>query len=383
MRKLLKKISVAFASIVMIFMMLPIMPKADTPKEDMTVIYAKVPADWSSPAAWAFDADGNNAFAAWPGEMMDADSQNSGWYYIYIPKKTNHVIINANKGSVQTKEQIVEGNSWITVNSADDVVVSKDQQTKGDIPAYVEKFKVHAKVDSSWTDPCMWAWNTDGTNAYAEWPGAAMAKGDDDWYTISVPKFCDHIIVNANQGKIQTKDIKIDPAELWVTVDAEGKNEISYVDPVKAAMPNIHVYVKAPADWKNPNLWAWSAPDGTNAFSAWPGEALEKGKDGWLTKEVPGWINSLIVNGNKGKIQTKDISVDAGKDVWLVVTGKDKNFKVYYKEPAEVKSTKTNVTSSKENSKTDNKMVPIILAVAAVVVIAGGAFALKKKNQTK
>ena len=77
MRKLLKKISVAFASIVMIFMMLPIMPKADTPKEDMTVIYAKVPADWSSPAAWAFDADGNNAFDAWPGEMMDADSQTS------------------------------------------------------------------------------------------------------------------------------------------------------------------------------------------------------------------------------------------------------------------------------------------------------------------
>lgn len=31
------------------------------------------------------DDDGNNAFDAWSGEEMDADSANEGWYYIWVP----------------------------------------------------------------------------------------------------------------------------------------------------------------------------------------------------------------------------------------------------------------------------------------------------------
>lgn len=81
--------------------------------------------------------------------------------------------------------------------------------------------------------------------------------------------------------------------------------------------------VQAPADWAEPHLWAWSAPDGTNAFSAWPGEALQDAGNGWLTLTVPGWINSIIVNGNEGTVQTADLSVDVGKDVWIVVTDAD------------------------------------------------------------
>ena len=385
MRRIIKNIPLALLSLLLVFISLPIASLA-APSDDMNVIYAKVPADWANPAVWAFDSDGNNAFDAWPGEVMDKDSANEGWYYIYIPKSTDHVIINANNGDVQTAEQVVTGNSWITVASADDVTVSTDQQTQGDIPEYVEKFKVHAIVDSSWQNPCMWAWNTDGTNAYSEWPGEPMIAGDDGTYTISVPKFCDHIIVNANEGSVQTEDIEIDPAEVWVTVDADGKNEISYVDPAKASAPNIHVYVKAPSDWENPNLWAWSAPDGTNAFSAWPGEALEEGDNGWLTKEVPGWINSLIVNGNDGSIQTSDISVDAGKDVWIVVSGADDAYEVSYEEPAATDDAASADMETASEEKTESKTNPaipiaiVVVCAAAAAIIGGTVYQKKKKN---
>ena len=36
----------------------------------------------------------------------------------------------------------------------------------------------------------------------------------------------------------------------------------------------VPVLAQVPADWANPCCWAW-ADDGTNAFAAWPGGAME------------------------------------------------------------------------------------------------------------
>ena len=123
------------------------------------------------------------------------------------------------------------------------------------------------------------------------------------------------------------------PAELWVTVAADGSYDFSYKNPDQAEIPNVTIHVSAPADWNGPCLWAWSAPDGTNAFAAWPGEALEEGEGGWLVKEVPGWVNSIIVNGNEGSVQTTDISVETGKDIWLTINGPE-DYTVSYEEIA-------------------------------------------------
>lgn len=75
-----------------------------------------------------------------------------------------------------------------------------------------------------------------------------------------------------------------------------------------------------------------AAPDGTNVFSSWPGEALTMDGD-WYTIEVPGWINSVIINANEGSVQTADLSVEVGKDVWIVVSDAE-NATVSYEEPA-------------------------------------------------
>ena len=79
----------------------------------------------------------------------------------------------------------------------------------------------------------------------------------------------------------------------------------------------VPVAVHVPEGWGTPSLWAW-ADDGTNAFAAWPGEALVQEGD-WYTIQVPGWINSVIINANGGTVQTTDLSVETGKELWITV----------------------------------------------------------------
>lgn len=303
-------------------------------EEERAVVFVQVPEDWSAPCLWAWDEEGNNAFAAWPGGETEADANNEGWYYIHIPSWANHVIVNANEGSVQTGELVLEGgNAWITVEDAEHADISYDALTDGGIPEYVEKFVIHANVPESWEAPCLWAWSApDGTNAFDAWPGAAFLPDDDGWYTGKAPTWVNSIIINANDGSVQTEDISVDPAELWITIAEDGSYDFTYDDPNAVSAPDISVNVKTPADWDAPCLWAWSAPDGTNVFASWPGEAFAEGDDGWLTLSVPGWINSVIVNGNEGSVQTVDISVETGRDLWLVVTGPEE-YEVFYEMP--------------------------------------------------
>lgn len=386
MRKSIKRIYALLCMVVMFVMMIPSMAFAAEADETKVAINVKVPDDWQNPCVWAWDEDGNNAFEAWPGEECEATPDNEGWYYVWVPDWANHVIVNANAGEVQTGELVLDGkDAWITVSDADNAEISYDAQTTGDTPEYTEKFLIHAKVDDSWENPNLWAWSApDGTNAFEAWPGKAMTAGEDGWYTAKAPTWVNSIIINANNGDVQTEDISIDPAEIWVTVAEDGTADFSYTDPEKAEIPNVTVHVKAPSDWENPNLWAWSAPDGTNAFASWPGEALEE-NNGWLTKEIPGWVNSIIVNGNDGSVQTSDISIETEKDVWVVVTDAE-NYEVTYEEPvasatdvaAEETTTETAETENIQQSSTPIVLIIIIVIVLAVIV---AAVVTKKKSK--
>lgn len=321
-----------FMTAVALVLFTPVKVRAE---EERVAVYVQVPGDWSDPCVWAWDEDGNNAFDAWPGGGTEVDAGNEGWNYIWVPSWANHVIVNANEGSVQTGELVLDGgNVWITVEDAENAAVSYEALTQGDISEYVETFAIHASVPDSWEGPCLWAWSApDGTNAYDAWPGKALKQGGDGWYTGKAPVWVNSVIVNANEGGVQTEDISIDPAEMWITVEEDGSCDFSYDDPNAVSAPDISVHVKAPADWSEPCLWAWSAPDGTNVFAAWPGEPFTEGEDGWLTLSVPGWINSVIVNGNEGSVQTTDISVETGKDIWLTVDGAEE-YEVSYEKPA-------------------------------------------------
>ena len=391
MRKSIKRIYALLCMVAMFVMMIPSMAFAAEADETKVAINVKVPDDWQNPCVWAWDEDGNNAFEAWPGEECEATPDNEGWYYVWVPDWANHVIVNANAGEVQTGELVLDGkDAWITVSDADNAEVSYDAQTTGDTPEYTEKFLIHAKVDDSWENPNLWAWSApDGTNAFEAWPGKAMTAGEDGWYTAKAPTWVNSIIINANNGDVQTEDLSIDPAEIWVTVAEDGTADFSYTDPEKAEIPNVTVHVKAPSDWENPNLWAWSAPDGTNAFASWPGEALEE-NNGWLTKEIPGWVNSIIANRNDGSVQTSDISIETEKDVWVVVTDAE-NYEVTYEEPdaTAIDATATDAAAEEtttETAETENiqqSSTPIVLIIIIVIVLAVIVAAVVTKKKSK
>ena len=369
--------AVALAAL-MLCLLMPITAFAEEASDGKMLIYAKLPSDWSAPHLWAWADDGTNAFDAWPGGEMEADSNNDGWYYCWIPETTNNIIINANEAAVQTGDYKLENkNAWVTVTDAENVEISYDAQTTGDLPEYVEKFKIHAQVPDDWQDVCLWAWSApDGKNAFDAWPGRAMAKGEDGWYTASAPVWVNSIIVNGNSGDVKTEDISIDAAEVWVTVSEDGTSDFTYNDPNSPVAEDITVHVKAPADWSEPHLWAWSAPDGTNAFSSWPGEALQEGEDGWLTLSVPGWVNSIIVNANEGGIQTSDLSVETGKDLWIVVTDAE-NAEVTYEAPA----AESEPTVAAKSAETKSNTMPIaIVVVVMIAAVAGGVVVSKKKK---
>ena len=397
MSKVMKAKKKIWSFLCMVMLMVAAFPMTVLAEEERTAVYVQVPQDWENPCAWAWDADGNNAFEAWPGGELEIDSANEGWYYVWLPSWATHVIINANEGNVQTEELILEEkDAWITVNAADSVEISYEKMTTGDAPEYVEKFVIHAKVDESWETPCLWAWSApDGTNAFEAWPGIEMKEDENGWYSAKAPIWVNSIIVNANEGGVQTEDISIDPAEVWVTVDAEGVYDFSYTDPDKEEVPNVTVHVMAPTDWESPCLWAWSAPDGTNVYTTWPGEALEESENGWLTKEIPGWVNSIIVNGSEGTVQTTDISVETGKELWVVVSGPEE-YEVSYEEPVIDATTEEAVQEDTANDieeaqeaetvseetpvEKGNNTIVVIIVIAVVAVIAGVVIVINKKK---
>ena len=100
------------------------------------------------------------------------------------------------------------------------------------------------------------------------------------------------------------------------------------------AAEEFTVHAKTPSAWAEPGLWAWSAPDGTNVFSAWPGQKLTKDEanEGWFYYSVPNWTNSIIINeGVDGGGQTADVSIEA-KELWITVAD-DFSTTVVYEAP--------------------------------------------------
>lgn len=405
-----KLATLAMAVIVLAVVCLPLGAFA-AETDEMIPVVVSVPEGWEAPHLWAWSDDGINAFAAWPGEEMEA--LEDGWYYTYVPSYVQNVIVNANNDTeapVQTEGVAVNAGApvWVTVGEDASATVAYEAQNASEIPAYVERFVVHAYVPLSWETANLWAWSApDGTAAFAAWPGLSMTEGDDGWFTGKAPTFINSIIISGNGGTVQTEDVSVEARELWITVYEDLTYDLSYEDPNKAA-EDITVRAKVPDDWSGPCCWAWSAPDGTNVFASWPGEAFTQ-EDGWYTITVPGWINSVIVNANEGAIQTSDLSVDPGKDVWIVVTDPE-NASVTYEEPAdapdagdpseggsdnETDGSSTPVepddpgqsepTAPAEDGEkgSGNKGIIIGAAAAAVVAVGGGAAVVVSRKKKK
>lgn len=397
-----KKLVLMLLAIMLIVALLPMTVLAEE-EEDMILVYAQTPDDWADSCLWAWDVDGADAFDAWPGGKMIEDSNNPGWSYLYVPAAMVNIIVNANEGIVQTTDVTIDPqNVWLVVEEADEgysATISYDQMTEGDLPECVPTIMIYTQVPEDWEGVSLWAWSApDGTNAFEAWPGQAMTAMDDGWYSCEVAEWVNSIIINANEGTVQTVDFSIEPNDVWVTVEDAENAEVSYDNPADAAAEDVEtftVHVQAPEDWLFASIWAWSAPDGTNFFVNWPGEEMAE-VDGWYTYDVPVWVNSVIINANAGTVQTTDISVEP-KNLWIVVEDAE-NYGLYYEEPeamdeavAEevVEETEEPVAEVVEEASTDTTdqssanllwLWIVIGVIAAAAIVIGITVAIKKKK---
>ena len=106
-------------------------------------------------------------------------------------------------------------------------------------------------------------------------------------------------------------------------------------EPTEPADPEgtVKVHARIPESWgAAPCFWAWNLANQTNAFDAWPGNPMTKNGE-WFEIEIPNWCDGVIVNDG-GSTQTADLTVEAGKEVWLDVYATD-NVVITYSEPGE------------------------------------------------
>jgi len=318
--------------------------------DDHIVIYAEVPDDWENPRAWAWGPRGD-AFDAWPGGLMIADVNNPGWYYIHIPADKTGALINGNDGEVQTSDFDLDGNSvWVTVTSADEFMFTTDKQTDGDLPPFVgmEVSLVYAAVPDDWDSPGIWAWGPRG-DAFDSWPGGKMTAdpNNNGWFFAHIPSDATGALINANEGSTQTGDFEFTGANVWVTVADDGEFEITTIKQTDGDLPvfdgkfyeappfeapdvsdagTITVRSIVPANWAGPGVWAWNEGEGIgDVFGGWPGEQFAETDGEWHIMTLPDWIDHIIINGNSGSVQTNDIPVEPGKDIWIVVFGDERN----------------------------------------------------------
>lgn len=170
------------------------------------------------------------------------------------------------------------------------------------------------------------------------------------------------MIINAKEGSVQTDELVLDGKNTWVTVEDAEKVQITTEKQTKGDIPEyvekFTVHVKTDKSWENPCLWAWSAPDGTNAFTAWPGETLEE--DAVVSYEAPEEAVNEEEAAAGGPETAQEPAVESSEAASSVDAGDTR--------PAEVQ--KSNET-------------PIIIAVIiiAAAAVAAGVIIIRKKRQ--
>lgn len=87
-------------------------------------------------------------------------------------------------------------------------------------------FTVYAYIPASWGYPGIWAWSeTTGENVFAAWPGQPMDYHDGFMYSYELPRWAEYLIINGNDGTIQTEDEPIQSYDgVWVIVNADGSS---------------------------------------------------------------------------------------------------------------------------------------------------------------
>jgi hypothetical protein len=116
----------------------------------------------------------------------------------------------------------------VTAVETEETDPSEDPTEKPTQPEPTGTIIVHAQVPADWTAAYVYTWAT-GSNGDPAWPGAAMEKDADGWFTLAIPSNVDNIIINNGAGS-QTQDMTLSgAAEIWITVEAADNGFIGTI----------------------------------------------------------------------------------------------------------------------------------------------------------
>lgn len=107
-------------------------------------------------------------------------------------------------------------------------------------PETAEHRTVIAYVPDDWGAARIWAWQDGGDDVYDAWPGEKMEE-DGGHYTMTIPGWANCVIINGNNGGIQTEDIFIDTWDaVWIVISQDGSYyEVFFEEPTAADLDDM------------------------------------------------------------------------------------------------------------------------------------------------
>ncbi|MCL2188916.1 MAG: starch-binding protein [Defluviitaleaceae bacterium] len=335
----MKKIKFLLLAVVMVFASVFIATPANVSASEQlgqTIVFVQVPADWESPGIWAWGSAGGGLWdhLGWPGQPMQQDPNNPGWYFQWMASDMTGGLVNANEGSIQTNDFTLTGQPiWVTVTGEGDAFsYTTTPQTTGEFPSATTP--IFAQVPAGWEAPRVWAWGGADSPYFAAWPGTAQmlpVPNNEGWFFFHAPGDMTGGLISANEGSIQTSDFPLEGQPIWVTISGEGDDfTVATTPQTTGAVPQMHtiIYVQVPAGWDAPGIWAWgSVQGGLWDHLGWPGQPMQEcpHNPGWFFQYVATDMTGGLVNANDGGIQTNDFTL-TGQPIWVTVTGEGDDF---------------------------------------------------------
>lgn len=179
------------------------------------------------------------------------------------------------------------------------------------VPALAaDTITVSVKAPDGWAEVYLYVWENE--NAYETWPGTAMTKGSDGWWTLEIPAGYTNVIANNGNEMPQTVDLKMNgtsDASITVTTDTgDGKHFNADVAQDGSSTPSTPNTPDTPS--------AGIDLSGLNSL-ALVGSSIP-GVGAWAPEDPAGDMTKAS-NG----VYTKVIAVTAGTSMQLKIAGND------------------------------------------------------------
>ena len=191
---------------------------------------------WAAVAYHAWNGDGTGDLTTWPGIMLTEETDYAGWYTVRLEnlKSSNGIgILFHNNGGNQTSNITIPAGGEYWYDGELKTTAPESWESTGGTVSY--EATLHFVNTLGWGAVNLYTWTEDGTTLTGSWPGSAVKKDANGFYSRTVTFEApagQGLNFIFNNGGTQTVDLRLDAsdftdnkAEKWVvpTNMADGK----------------------------------------------------------------------------------------------------------------------------------------------------------------